>query len=197
MPEGQYDHIAIMAPGPSLCKDQVDMIMGTGKFFTIAIGDAHLLNPFADILYHCDARWWDYYKGVPEFLGCHRVSMEPTKHDEVKQIVKSRTRVGLDLVVPNIVAGCNSGYQAINLAVHYKPKEIILVGYDMKKAADGRYNVRGDHPKEMRSRGKFSTFIEKIGGLRQPLAKQGIKVYNCTIDSDLNCFTRRDLKDVI
>lgn len=197
MPEGQYDTVAIMAPGPSLTKEQVNAIMKRG-IFTIAIGDAYLLNPFADILYHCDRRWWMYYKGVPEFHGCQRVSMEDVPaYPEIKQVIQSPMREGLALQKPYIVAGANSGHQAINLAFHYHPKRIILVGYDMKKAPDGQYNVRGQHPVELKSLGKFSKFMEKIATLRAPLAQHGVTVYNCTIDTDLQCFAKRDLEDVL
>lgn len=197
MPEGQHDTILIMAPGPSLSKEQVSIAMERNPF-TIVIGDAWRMNPFAEILYHCDARWWNHYKGVPDFLGCQRVSMQSTNHnDVVKQIVRAQIRHGLELVKPQIVAGANSGYQAINLAVHYQPKKIVLLGYDMKKAEDGRYNIIGDHPKEIRGRSKFSTFIEYITELKEPLRKLGITVYNSTPDSALKCFGYRDLRDAL
>ena len=196
-PQGQYDKIAIMAPGPSLNREHIDLIMASGEYFTIAIGDAARLNPFADLMYHCDARWWNHYNGFPEFYGCQRISLEPTISKDVKQILKSDSRSGLDLRSPYVVTGGNSGYQALNLACHYKPKKIILIGYDMGRAPDGKYNIIGDHPPELNGKGNFNTFKQKFDTTIEPLAKQGITVYNCSLQSALTSFVRKDLKDVI
>ena len=197
MPEGEYSKIAIFAPGPSLTEEDTQKVMAAG-WFTIAIGDAYLKNPMTDLLYHCDARWWRYYKGVEDFYGCQRVSLEDVPElPKVKQIIRSRLRLGLELVPPYIVTGGNSGYQTINLAVHYKPKEILLLGYDMKKSLNGDYNVRGDHPKAIKGSTKFSVFQQKFTHLVEPLDKLGIKVYNCTRDTDLHCFPKRRLEDVL
>lgn len=196
VPEGQFDRVAIMAPGPTLSKEQVSQVIKAG-IFTIAIGDAYLINPWADLLYHCDARWWEHYKGVPDFHGCQRISMEATSLPQVKQIIKAPQRAGLCFDQSSIVAGGNSGYQAINLAAHYKPKEMFLLGYDMKHDNKGNYNVRGDHPPEIKGKGKFSSFIARISTLAEPLEHLGISVYNCSLDSDLDCFPRRKLEDVL
>ena len=198
IPEGQHDTIVIFAPGPSLTKEQVGYVMSKGVF-TIAIGDAYLLNPFADLLYHCDARWWNYYKGVDEFYGCQRVSLEETPdYPLIKQLVQSRSKVGLDLEKPKIVTGGNSGYQAINLAIHYKPKKLLLLGYDLKHSATGQYNVRGDHPPEIKGKAKtFKSFIRRISTLKEPLDSLGVMVYNCSIDTDLECFHREDIRNVL
>jgi hypothetical protein len=188
VPEGAYDRIVIMAPGPSLTKDDVDYVMSKGVF-TIVIGDVGYVNPFADILYHCDAKWWTHHKGMPDFLGCQRLSIEPVpQHAEVKQLILSKERLGLSTETSTVVGGSNSGYQAINLALHYKPKQLFLLGYDMKKAKDGRYNINGDHHPDIKGRSNFPVYIRKISTLAPILANHGITVYNCSTDSNLNCF---------
>ena len=203
VPENQHDTIVIFAPGPSLSKEQIDYVMSR-PVFTIAIGAAAFKNPFTDILYHCDAKWWRYYKGVPDFHGCHRVSLEDVPElPKIQHLIKSPQRTGIDLSPSTIVTGSNSGYQAISLALHYKPKTIILLGYDMKHDVYGNYNVIGQHPKEIagpqfiRNQNKFKIFAEKIGQLVDPLAELGVTVYNCTSDTDLNCFPKRNLSDVL
>lgn len=196
VPEGQYDTIVIVGPGPSLTKEQCDYVLARG-LFTIAVGDGYLLSPYSDILYHCDNQWWECHKSVPDFLGCMRVSLEKTRFSNVQRINPSKQRDGLTFEPSTVVTGGNSLYQAINLAVHYKPKTIILIGCDLKRASTGQYNVRGDHPSEIKGRAKFREFIKKISTLVKPLEELGITVYNCSIDSDLNCFRREDLKNVL
>lgn len=46
-------------------------------------------------------------------------------------------------------SGGNSGYQAANLALHTGARRIVLVGYDMRRGADGRAHWHGDHPPHM------------------------------------------------
>lgn len=199
IPEGQYDRVAVIAPGPSLTDEQIDKIMAAG-IFTIGIGSVVFRNPFTDLLYHCDAKWWRHYEGVPEFHGCQRVSLEAVPElPLIRSMIQSEQSEGIDLTASTLVAGSNSGYQAIGLAAHYRPKEIILVGYDMKIKPDGTYNCIGNHPQRLQvpQEGKFEYFIKTMEGLVDPLEKLGITVYNSTIDTDLHCFEQRPLDDVI
>ena len=192
----ERSRVIIMAPGSSLSSAQVKMIKDSG-LYTIAIGDAgRVMHPDADVLYHCDARWWEHYEGCPEFDGKMKVSLEKTKYENIHNMRRSPNRNGIDLNFPYIVTGTNSGYQAINLAMYCNPREIILVGYDMKKR-DGKYNVIGDHPKAVKRPADFSVYLENMAELRPVLDYLDVKVYNCTIDSDLGCFERKELKDVL
>lgn len=189
--------IVIAAPGPSLCTEQTDMIQES-NLFTIAIGDVgRVLLTKADIHYHCDKKWWEYYNGCPESNAAFKAALEPTIHEFIYQTPATRIEPGLELNYPYLVTGNNSGYQAINLAVHFKPKTIILVGYDMQDREQGVHNIIGDHPKAIKRPTDFPKFRDSIGTLVKPLEDLGIKVYNCTIDTALNCFQKRDLKDVL
>ena len=188
--------VVILAPGSSLSSEQVNQIKNA-NVYTIAVGDAgRIMHPEADVLYHCDAKWWNHYQGCPEFDGTLKVSLEKTDYDRVFNMRRSPNREGIDLTFPYIVTGNNSGYQAINLAMYCNPKEIILVGYDMKDR-DGRHNVIGHHPKEIRRPYDFKLFRDKITTLVPVLDYLEVKVYNCTIDSDLECFPKEVLKNVL
>lgn len=192
----QSRRVIIMAPGSSLSIEQVNMIK-EANIYTIAIGDAgRIMYPDASVLYHCDAKWWNYYEGCPEFDGKLKVSLETTEYENIFNMRRSPLREGLDLNFPYIVTGNNSGYQAINLAMYCNPKEIILVGYDMKDR-DGRHNVIGDHPPAIKRPSDFELFRKNISSLAPTLDYLGVTVYNCTIDSALDCFVKKDLKDVL
>lgn len=193
VPEGTVERIVIAAPGPSLTREQCRFTLQP-DIMNIVIGNAWDYNPYADILYHCDRKWWAYHKGVPEFQGCSKVSLEDSPH--TYNLKESTKREGLDLSPSTIVTGRNSGYQAINLAAHYRPKQIILIGYDMKDT-DGKHNIHGDHPPEIKMPCNFKMFRTKLATLVKPLEDLGIKVYNCTIDTALECFERRELEDVL
>lgn len=191
----EREKVIVIAPGSSFSKEQAEMIDNTSHY-TISIGDAgRVMMRSPSVLYHADAKWWDYY----DFAHLPRtllVSMEKTRHPEVFNVRRSPNRTGLDLNFPYLVTGNNSGYQAINLAMYCNPKEIILVGYDMKDR-DGKHNVIGDHPKEVKRPADFSLFIDNISNLAPLLDNMRVKVYNCTLDSALTCFEKKDLKDVL
>lgn len=190
------ENIVIMAPGPSLTAEQVDMVHGAG-LFTIAVGDAgRVMYPQCSVMYHCEKKYWDHYGGCPYVPGV-KVSLESTDWRDVYQCPASTQLEGVTKEWPYLVIGNNSGYQAINLALHFNPKTIILIGYDLKKSKSGQYNVIGDHPRAIKRPSGFPLFIERISSLANPLEELGVKVYNCTIDTNLNCFQRKDLADAI
>jgi len=192
------DRAFIFAPGSSLTLCEVQKCLSTNGLI-IAVGTAWRLAPHADILYHADARWWNYHKGVPRFRGQHKISMEKTLCQDVAYVNKG-AKHGLDLRPNYLATGGNSGYQAINLAVNHGVKKIILLGYDMKYDEDRRDNFCGNHPPGVTSGykpQKFERFIKDFNYIVEPLDKLGVQVYNCNIDSALNCFPKERLDNVL
>lgn len=181
----------IVATGPSLNKndykklsEQVDRVL--------LIGKAWKMDENADFLYHCDAKWWYYYNGVPQFKG-QKYSLEPTKFTENFE----RGKINGFYTHDNIIGtGSNSGYQAINVAYHLGAKEIYLLGYDMKKSAEGVHDFDGGYPPNfIRNDSPFDDFIKYFNDLSIQLGKLSIPVYNYTRDTALDCFERRSLDD--
>ena len=192
----QHDKVVIAAPGPSLTQEQIDMVRDSGVH-CITIGDVgRVMYPDAPVLYHCDNKWWKHYDYCPDFKGL-RVSLEDVDDMRVVEMERSELTEGLDLRYPYLVTGCHSGYQAINLAMFSQPKEIILIGYDQKDTRDGRHNIIGHHPHGVRRQYDFNLFISTLTSLLPVLDNLGVNVYNCTIDSALKCFPRKDLIDVL
>lgn len=104
--------------------------------------------------------------------------------------VASENKPGLSLD-PNLIhQGQNGGYQAINLAVHFGAKRIILIGYDMK----GKHwhpDHKGNNP------GNFAQWIKNFSTMIPQLKELGVEVINCTRDTALECFSVRRLEDVL
>lgn len=136
-----------------------------------------------------------YYRGCPHVESV-KVCMEDLNYMHTVTMRRSPHQTGIDLNFPYLVTGNNSGYQAINLAMYCNPKEIILLGYDMK-ARDGRHNIIGDHPKAIKRPADFNLFRDNISSLAPLLDNMCVKVYNCTVDSALTCFEKKALQDVI
>jgi hypothetical protein len=65
--------------GPSLTQAQVDFTRGArdanGRVRVIAINDAFKLAPWADVLYFCDDKWWQWRRKLLAELGrAHRAA---------------------------------------------------------------------------------------------------------------------------
>ena len=108
---------------------------------------------------------------------------------------------------PSTVAhGNNSGYAAINLAWHLGASEIVLLGYDMRPGEvlgqdrNGN-NVHQIHWHDNHPVPTRPTVFEKMKGYFPPLAQEleneGVKVWNATPGSALECFERISLRYLV
>lgn len=181
----------LVASGPSLFAEDVTKL-ATQVDRVLMVGKAWKTYPQADYLYHCDAKWWQFYKGVPEFKG-EKYSLELTKFTEsfdrgkLSGFYTEGRKIGL---------GQNSGYQAINVAYHLGAREIWLLGYDMKKSSSGVHDFDGGYPPQyIRNDSPFDIFINHFNDLSNELGKLSIPVYNYTRNSALDCFEKRSVDD--
>lgn len=96
-----------------------------------------------------------------------------------------------------ICHGHNSGYQAINLAVMLGARRILLLGFDMKAAADGRMHWHPEHP--VRTPGNVFTqsMLPAYKTIVGPLEERGIEVINCSPDSALHVFKKMPLEEAL
>lgn len=188
------DTAAILATGPSLTADDVDYCRGKAR--VIVVNDAYTLAPWADVLYACDAKWWKWHEGVPTFAGA-KWSLEHSAWSPYRTLYPDVQRLrntganGLEHDPTGLRNGRNSGFQAINLAVHYGVTRIVLLGYDMQPSG-GKSHFFGEHPNNQKS--PYPMFRRAMETLVKPLAKRGIDIVNCSRHSVLTCFRKADLR---
>lgn len=185
--------VVCIAGGPSLTPAQVDRCRGTRM---IAVNDACRLAPWADFLYGCDLKWWRWHKGVAAFDGV-RVTLDKRVVAEYPgiKLLENTGIEGLEDAPTGLRTGRNSGYQAVGLAVQLGAARILLLGYDMKPM-DGRAHWFGDHPRPTLP-ADYVAWLKAWGTITAPLAVAGVEVINCTPDSALDVFERRDLADCL
>ncbi len=106
---------------------------------------------------------------------------------------------GLSLNRAIIHEGANSGYQAINLAVHFGVRRILLLGYDMKLGPDGQSHHHPPHPHGMPNPkpSEFKRWIKNFGTMGPDLDRAGVEVTNCSLDTALDCFPKARLEEVL
>lgn len=198
---------AILAGGPSLSKSQVDAVRASGVR-CIAINNSYLLAPWADLLYFCDLRWWEWHKGSIEFkMFIDRAkygeaiicTLENTSLSESNAAIKSLQnsgRNGIECDPRKLRTGSNSGYQAINLSVHLGIKRILLLGYDMR-TVNGISHWHSGHPVKTPESVYSSLMMPAYNDAVKPLSARGVTVINCTPDSALKVFPQMTLSEAL
>lgn len=200
---------AIIATGPSARRDK-SLIDLRGRLRVIAIKEAAVdLAPWADVAYGCDGAWWAYRRGLPGFAGVkvtwdgsgavarfpdiHAVRI-PEKHGS-----KPGDRQFVDRILtdrPGVIgSGNNSGFQALNLAVQFGARRIVLVGFDLAgKHYYGRNEwPRAGNPDERRFDVWRAIFAQNVPVLNS----LGVDVVNASQGSTLSCFRHMPLEQVI
>lgn len=200
--------VVCIGGGPSLTGEQVeacrDRLDATGaRVRVIAVNDAWRIAPFADVLYFCDDKWWEWHhRKLADWRGMI-VRLQGGKHDfgdaRIKVLRNLDEKGGLAERRDGLHTGQNSGYQAINLAVHFGARQIVLLGYDMKSSMAGglpKTHWFGDHPGGT-SPDIYRVFLPWFDTLPPALAKRGVRVVNCTPGSALNAFPKMDLEQAL
>lgn len=183
--------IVCLGCGPSLNAEDVAYVRG--KAPVIAINAAYELAPWADVLYCCDASFWRQRGGVPSFAGL-KYSVEVTPEKFGVHRLTNTGMNGLELDPSGLRTGKNSGYQAINLAVHLGASRILLLGYDLRMV-QGRQRFTTTYAGGNAT--LYPQFIEKFQTLVEPLNDLGVEVVNCTKSSALKCFPMQSLRDAL
>jgi hypothetical protein len=201
----------ILAGGPSLRGFDADVLRGHGRVITI--NDSWRLAPWASVFYFCDEHWWQYQMAknlrsistVPASPVCFHemiyrgfwVTSSPAfqGHPQVHYL-RLTGQLGLETAPLGLRHGSNSTYQAMNLAVHYDVRRIVLLGVDMR-AINGRTHWHD----EIRPDGFESVIRDSMlpcfDSLVEPLAKIGVEVINATPESGLKCWPFQSLESLL
>lgn len=201
--------VIVAATGPFLTPEVAELC-GRSRLRTIVVNDAWRLMPWADILYACDGPWWDKHKGCPDFGGekwssheeggtndkrlwgeRYGLTLVPGRACEPKPFVCTCDGNTFSCYPSHIHYGGNSGFQAINLALLFGARRILLVGFNM----DNSGHFFGAHPKPLRN-----TDHSRHVGLFRYAAQNlppNVAILNATPHSALVGFPRVDLEQAL
>jgi hypothetical protein len=190
---------AIIASGPSAKKQPFDLLRGRAR--TIVINESWQLCPWADVLYGCDSKWWLWRAGVPEFHGL-KVSQDEQAcraFPEIRKVEVDKDSNAINLEpVGKIGAGGNSGFQALNLAVRWGTKRIMLIGFDMRVDLGEHWHPRhypplsNPHPNE-----NLPRWRRALDGAKPTLEAAGVSVVNCSAVSMLAAYPKMTLEEAL
>lgn len=197
-PDWRGETAVIVGTGPSANVEPLDIVRGQARVITIK--STWKLAPWADVLYGIDRGWWIANKGVPAFSGL-KVSPSPTvcklygaREVRLKvraEILTARTgEVGCGLPT----GGGNSGFQAINLAVQFGAKRILLVGFDMtlKHGSHWTDDMRGVGKPDP---GRVESWRKSLDDCAPQFHRLGVEVINCSLKSALKAYPKRSLAE--
>lgn len=131
-PDWSGQAAAIVASGASATVESVAQLRGRVR--VIVVNTSYQLAPWADVLYACDLKWWDWHKGAPEFAGlkvCHEIkAAERYGLNRADLDQNEETKSQLSMTPGVLGRGGNSGYHAFNLALQFGARRIGLLGLD-------------------------------------------------------------------
>lgn len=198
--------VFVVASGPSIRDTDFELIRGRK---IICVNSSYERVPFADILYFGDGRWWD----------AHKITLNTTFKGRVvtcSGIAKSKRLLKLHRMKPesqatgysdrrDMIASQRTSLQgAMNLAGHLiapssgKAGNIVLIGADMGRAADG--SSHGHTPHKWVNRPGNITWDEQMRHLKwivPHLQKRGIKVVNASMTSRIPWFPKMTLQEFL
>jgi hypothetical protein len=183
----------IVASGPSLTKADIEKVEGA-QIKTIVVNDNYRIAPFALHLYACDPKWWSHWIDDvrAKFKGECWTQDEPTAQRYGIRYIQSVNRAGLSVDSNVIHQGSNSGYQAINLALHLGAQRVLLLGYDCgitnRHIKRGQTHWFGSHPPGLELKSPYNSMRRKFEEMKPE--RYGLEVINCTRDTTLTCFLR-------
>lgn len=191
------DICIIVASGPSAKDADLEPFKGAAKF--IAVNNSWKLVPWADVLVSADGGWWHRYKGVPDFGGL-KVTLDFNVARQFGiQLIKLVKHVqSLSTDKPGIVGmGGNSGFYALNLALQFGAKKIVLVGFDMH-LKDG-VHWHGPHEKGLNNpiEHRIQKWRKSLDQEADNLRKLGIEVVNASLTSALKAYPKMNLNEAM
>lgn len=189
----------ILGGGPSLEYTDLTPLQHprNPKIRVIGCNDAFLLGDWVDVCYFGDWPWYELFeKDLDQYEG-----LKVTLHERCAQFDSEGV-----LVVRREVRGCfldgrvgwnmNTGTSAINLAILFGARKVVLVGFDFKNANNGEPNWHPVRRGAAPSAEKFKVWLDHAETVHQNIEffkrrgdlPQEFEVVNATIDTALPYF---------
>lgn len=205
--------VAILGGGVSLTHEQVALTRRareSGLFRVVAINDAYLLAPWADLLYFADAQWFEWHRdGIAKpalglsaeevrgrfaaFAGqkCSISSSASRITDPAVHVLQRAGRDGWSTDPASIHTGGHGGYQALQIAALAGADTILLLGFDAQLG-----HFHGEHPRpEVAS--VYPQMIQSFRRAKVAIAAAGVRVINASPGSAIDAFERMNLADAL
>jgi hypothetical protein len=181
----------VAATGPSLTQDDLQRCHVAG-LPVVAVNNAYRLAPWAAMLYACDGEWWEHYRPWELYTGRKLTQDHKAARRFGLEHIPALARPGFSTNPETIHQGGNSGFQALNIALHCAER-VLLLGFDMQ-LIDGRRHYFGDHPGRLHKTSPYRRWLAAFDAAAPAVAG---RVVNCTPDSALRAFPQLPLAEAL
>lgn len=184
--------IVCLGSGPSLTAEDVAATRG---YHVLAINDTYLLAPHLSVLYAAELRWWHWHAAARS-LSCLKYGTHALIERYYPEVGQLRHISGDGISAdPSALKGSHGGTQAINLARNLGAGRIVLLGYDMQPAPDGRNHFFGEHPD-----GTHVNYVRRLkeyDDVVERLAREGIELVNCSRTTAIRSIPRMSIHEAL
>lgn len=189
-PDWRGEVAIIVASGPSAKEVDLERARQRARFITV--NDSWRLAPWADVAYGNDFEFWHKWDGLVDFSGL-KVTTCSQAADEYGLKLVYCNRVGAVINMDGegeVGWGGNSAFGALNLAIHFGVKHIVMVGLDLTLAHGSHWH--GDHPPGMSNpqEKNIKRWRKAFEHISPFLSIHRIKVWNVSEISALTCFEK-------
>lgn len=185
------EYVFIVGGGTSIDINIFEKLKGKQ---VVTINKAMYNTSFARVLYFSDLRFYNWYKDDIEKFDGDVYSIANGIESKKVQHIKQNGRLGLETKDGYIRHGGNSGYAAINLAIQLGAKKIVLLGYDMKSDRTGKTHFHDGYKNTTHDEKIYMKFVESFKSINEYLSKLGVVVYNTSMISELDMFTKTPIE---
>lgn len=188
-----------MASGESAQREEVEKLRGRCR--VIVVNTSYQLAPWADVLYAADRRWWEVNAaGVREFAGL-KVGADREMALRLKIACISILGEGgnqphrITVEKPGVIGhGGNSAFQALNLAVQFGSRRILLLGVDFcGEHWHGKHEAPLRNPREA----VMMKWRERLDEQAPVLCDLGVTLINCSRKSRLTAYPKMTVDDAL
>jgi predicted peroxiredoxin len=173
-----------IASGPSLTAEDCELVRKS-SIKTVAVNNSWEMATFCHYIYAGDSKWW--------VLNHDKINIGAEKwtcSDKAANAYKLHY---------HIASGpYNSGMRAIQFGISKGFKSIALLGYDC--SIKNGIHWHGSHPLPVLRNPtvpKIEKWKEQFKRVAENAKKQGIKIYNCSRYTELECFDIMSLEDAL
>jgi len=156
------------------------------------------LAPWADILYFCDKRWYEWHTDLVSSFNGEIMTLENYDlREKIKGLkcLGKASLLGLSCSPDTVCTGYNSGVQVLNICLHLRAAKVILLGMDAK--SDGKKtHWFGSHPIPTPI-DIYEKFVEGFTQIAKGLEACNVEVLNATPGTALNCFPKVQLAQIL
>lgn len=184
----------ILGGGPSLSRVPLERLHNRR---VIAVNNAYQLGNWIDVTFYGDCRWFNWHgKALLEFPGLKVTACDSHVGKPGIRAVKRRNApFGIATNRNQLGWNLNSGACAINLAVHFGVKKIVLLGFDMR-LIDDKHNWHEEHHNRP-NRDPYQRFLRPFPNIANDLETLGVECVNACPGSALEVFPIVEVEDVL